>query len=178
MVTTVPLSLRREWDVLAKQPREVIYTEAAERKRRSLWGGLLILLALVCLIGQTGTFPRMNVAFLPYTLTLIGVFIIVAMIAIGAQEAGLSEQRFFLQSGIPCVGTVIRRSETGSEFAPTYQVIYAFITQDRAATGSLSVSKERYDELQMDTPLIVLVDPQDSYRFIPYDFLTDVALKP
>lgn len=185
MVTSVPPSLRWDWDLLAKRPRKVIYTKAVERKRRILWGILALFFAIICFSMQGSSFPRIHIESLPVTLPLLGVFLCVAIFSIVIQEASFGDEYRFLHEGVPHVGTIIRRSvshmppsATSTDALSTYQVTYCFSSSERVDTGTLMVTKAQYEELELDTPIIILVDPQDPYRFVPYDFLVNVALKP
>jgi hypothetical protein len=199
MITSVPLSVQRDWDLLTKRPRNVMYTEAVERKRRMLWGILLLVLALITSVFQLRTFPRVNVEFLPSVFVFIGIWAIAAAAIIAGLEGSLREQYTLLRDGVPYVGTIIRRSMTNPfmarddgdvttstqiphadyELSTLYQVVYCIILPDETiSTGAVSVSKTLYDQWELDTPLIVLVDPNNPTRYNLYDLLSDVALRP
>jgi hypothetical protein len=179
MVTSVPLSLQRDWDLLAQKPRDVMYTEAAERKRRHLWAGILIVLALTVLVTQRLWGTPATSSPLPVILVIIGVVLLVTIAIVLCVEVSLAEQHALLKEGIPHVATIIRHWKSDSQDYPIYQLTYCFVTESGGIfTGLLTVSQALYERWDLDTPIIVLASPTDPHRFTVYDLFSDVALKP
>lgn len=179
-----PVDINPELKRLGDAPRSVRYTADVQLQRRDLWVKLGIVAAFLTALGQFCAARESLHQPIPDVWGLVLVLYgLLAVLFIIVSEYPRQRSYSLLRTGTAVVATVIRRSGHGEkmphseEFATTVnQVICAFnYPTGELNTASFIVSDALFEEWQLDTPIIILIE-RDSLDFVPYLLLTGVEL--